>query len=95
MRKSLIASPFKALSPAEIAFNRLNGMFSIYKPPDMDLLQIYNKLKKIFYKGINELPNREVEDIIKIDEKKNLVYLDKNLADTVQGKFIYKLQYLI
>lgn len=76
----------KQLSTAESTFNKFKGLFAIYKPPDIDLLEIYHRLKYVMYQGINQLPNRQVEDIVKIDQDNNLIYLDKNLADTVQGK---------
>ncbi len=82
--KKLLA-PLKTLSAAELAYQNFKGVFSIYKPPEVDLKGVYNKLKRALYQGINELPNRSVESIVKIDDEKDLVYIDTNLSDTVLG----------
>jgi hypothetical protein len=83
MKKLLV--PLKTLSAAESAYQNLKGVFSIYKPPDLDIQGVYSKLKRALYQGINELPNRSVESIVKIDDNKDLVYVDTNLADTELG----------
>ena len=87
MSKSL--TTLKTLSSAESVFNRFKGIFAIYKPPDYDLYDVYKQLKYTLLNGINQLQNKPVEDIVKIDEEKNLIYLDKNLADTFEGIRIY------
>jgi hypothetical protein len=83
MSKSLVS--LKKLSTAESIFQNFKGLFCIYKPPDIDLIHVYNQLKTTLIKGINDLPNRDVESIVKIDDEKNLVFVDKNLADTKQA----------
>jgi hypothetical protein len=72
-------------SIGEVTYSNLKGLFCIYKPPDMDLLEVQRKLKYMLVKGMNQLPCRPVESIVKIDENTKEAYLEKNLADTVQG----------
>ena len=84
----MAVSLIKKLSTAETAYKNLNGIFCIYKPPDMDLYEIIDKLKTTLSEGINTLPCRPVEKIVKIDECNDKPMLAINYADTVQGIFI-------
>lgn len=70
-------------------FRKLNGLFCLYKPPDASLLDILRKLKYSLVKGLNELPKRPTEQIVKVNEQKNILTLRKNLADTVEGNLFY------
>ncbi len=79
----------KKESPGEYVFKRLTGLLCLYKPPDMDLAEIENKLKYVFNRGINEMPCRPAEKIVKIDgstsdARKSALIVD-NLADTVEA----------
>lgn len=78
----------KELSQAEMVYRQLNGLICIYKPPDMNMISVYQKLKHALVNGLNELPCRPVENRLKIDEEKNIAYVDKDLADTVEGFYI-------
>jgi hypothetical protein len=72
------------LSKAELAYKCLRGVFCIYKPPELDLTSLVQTLKKTIVGGINKLPGKPVESVVKIDDTNN-IYLDKNLADTKEG----------
>ena len=86
MSKSSYLKTFTASrSPAEVAFQKLNGLLCIYKPPNTNLIEIIRKIKLGFVKGLNEIPTRPVQDIVKFDDSNNSVYLESNRADTVQG----------
>lgn len=87
----MAVSLIKKLSTAELAYKNLNGIFCIYKPPDMDLYDIIDQLKTNLTDGINKLPSRPVEKIVKIDEFNDKPTLAFNYADTVQGKFNKKI----
>ena len=73
------------LSKAELAYKCLRGVFCIYKPPELDLTSLVQTLKKTIVGGINKLPGKPVESVVKIDDDTNNIYLDKNLADTKEG----------
>lgn len=76
----------KIRSPAEQAFQKLNGLFCIYKPPEMDLVEVMRKAKLAIVQGINAVPSRPVQQIVRFDDPNNSVYLEANKADTVAGK---------
>jgi len=79
----------KVRSPAELAFQNLSGLFCVYKPPDVDLIEVMRKVKYGFVRGINALDTRPVQEIVKFDEANHSVYLQKNAADTIQGLKAY------
>ena len=86
MSKSSYLKHFnKVRSPAELAFQKLSGLLCLYKPPDVDLIEVMRKLKHGFVKGINELPSRPVQEIVKFNERTNSAYLELNTADTIQA----------
>lgn len=86
MSKSSYLKAFsKTHSPAEVAFQKLNGLLCVYKPPDVNLLEIIRKIKLGFVKGLNEAPARPVQEIVKFDDINRSVYLETNRADTVEG----------
>ena len=76
----------KRLSVGEQVYKSLsNGIFSIYKPPDLDLLEISKKIKFNLMKGINELPCRPIQKIVKFDNITNEPFIGRNYADGVEG----------
>ncbi len=75
----------KKMSPAEIAYEKLNGILCVYKPPELDSLEMIRKLKFAFLKGFNELPSRPVEHVVEFNKNLNSVDLVPNKADTIQG----------
>jgi len=79
------SSLVKKLSTGEQIYKSLNGLFCIYKPPDMDLLEIHKKLKFKLVNGINELPCRPIKKIVKFDEITNEPYVERDYADSVEG----------
>ena len=79
------SSLIKKLSPGEKVYKNLNGIFSLYKQPDMDLVDLYDKIKYKLVKGVNELPCRPIQNIVKIDQKTNEPYVGINFADSVEG----------
>ena len=80
------SSLVKKLSTGERIYKSLSkSVFSIYKPPDMDLLEIHKKLKFKLVNGINELPCRPIKKIVKFDEITNEPYVEKDYADSVEG----------
>lgn len=82
------SSLVKRLSTGEKVYKSLSsGIFSIYKPPDMDLLEISKKIKYKLVNGINELPCRPIEKIVKFDKINNEPYIGINLSDSVEGLF--------
>jgi hypothetical protein len=82
------SSLVKRLSTGEKVYKNLSsGIFSIYKPPDMDLIEISKKIKYKLVNGINELPCRPIEKIVKLDKMNNEPYIGINLADSVEGFF--------
>lgn len=95
MSKSSYLKAFsKTHSPAEVAFQKLNGLLSVYKPPNVNLLEIIRKIKLGFVKGLNEVPARPVQEIVKFDDINRSVYLESNRADTVEGLLeFYILEY--
>lgn len=87
-RRSLrVLNPFNKLTPGEAVYKKLNGLICIYKPPDYDLEEIVNKLKYTFVHGINQLPCRPVEKIVKIndDSPQHEPMIVNNLADSVEA----------
>ena len=82
-------------SLAELAFQKINGLLCLYKPPDIDLIEIMRKIKLGFVKGINEIPSRPVQEIVKFDDINNTVYLQHNQADTVEGVFSNYIKILV
>ncbi len=83
---SLIKFPNKILTPGEFSFKNLNGLFCLYKPPDMNLEEITKKLKHYLVHGINKIPCRPVDKIVKIDEKNDDLVVDIDYSDRVEGK---------
>jgi hypothetical protein len=79
------SSLVKKLSTGERIFKSLNGVFCIYKPPDMDLLEIHKKIKFKLVNGINELPCRPIKKIVKFDEITSEPYVENDYADSVEG----------
>lgn len=89
MSKSSYLKHFnKVRSPAELSFQKLSGLLCLYKPPDVDLIEIMRKLKYSFVKGINDLASRPTQQIVKFNDSTNSVYLETNSADTIQGFII-------
>ncbi len=87
-RSLRVLNSFKKLTPGESVYKKLNGLICIYKPPDYDLVEIVNKLKYACVHGINLLPCRPIEKIVKIDESsenKNEPIIVDNLADSVEA----------
>lgn len=82
---------FVKRSPSEYKYSKLKGLFCIYKPPDMDLLDVYKKLKFHLVDGLNNEPCRPVEDIVKIDDETNQIFVAKNPADSVEGFYFYSI----
>ena len=78
-------SVIKRVSVGEQIFRNLNGVFCVYKPPDMDLIEVLRKVKTTLLKGINDLPCRPIEKIVKIDEQTNKLYIGRNMSDSVEG----------
>ncbi len=76
----------KKRSAAELIYKQLNGIFSIYKPPDTTTTELIRKLKYAFLKGLNGMACRPVEKFVRYDAEKKDYYLEDNKADTVQGK---------
>lgn len=72
-------------SPGELAFRRLNGLFCIYKPPDLDLMNVFDKLRQQLVSGINQLPCRPIENIVGVNDESDEICIRKNLADSVEG----------
>ncbi len=90
MSKSSYLKNFtKVRSPAELAFQNLSGLFCIYKPADVDLIEVMRKVKYGLVRGINALDTRPVQEIVQFDEANHSVYLQKNAADTIQGSIMY------
>ena len=87
MGKTKLLVNVPSRSSAELIYSKLHGLISIYKPPDIHILEIMQKLKQSFVRGINSLPCRPVEQIVKVDDQSGLVYIDENKADTIQGSF--------
>lgn len=85
MSKTAVVT-YKAITASESAYKSLCGLFCVYKPPEMDLATINKTLKGALVRDLNKLTQKPVESIVKIDEEKNLVYLDKDFADTKEGK---------
>jgi hypothetical protein len=88
-RRSLrVINPLKKLTPGESVFKNLKGLICLYKPPDYDVIEIINKLKYSFVHGINLLPCRPVEKMVKIDETSGKMLepvIADNLADSVEA----------
>ena len=72
-------------TPGELTFRRLNGLFCFYKPPDMDLYDVFGRLRQYLVSGINELPCRPIENIVKVDDESDQICIRKNFADSVEG----------
>ncbi len=70
---------------AERLFGNLKGIFAIYKPRDVRVEKIVEKLQHSFKIGLNTRPCRPIESIVKIDEEKNWVDKVINLADSPLG----------
>jgi hypothetical protein len=83
---SLVKFPNKILTPGEFSYKKLNGLFCLYKPPDMNLEEITKKLKHYLVHGINKIPCRPVDKIVKIDEKNDDSIVDIDYSDRVEGK---------
>ena len=82
----VVMNSARSLTEGEQLYNRLSGLFCIYKPPDMDLADEATPLiKHALVNGINLLPCRPVEHIVKIDEERNEPRVEPNLADAVEG----------
>ncbi len=76
----------RASNEGERVYNKLNGLFSIYKPPDMDLAtEGLRLLKHKLVYGINLLPCRPIEQMVKIDDESNEPRIEPNMADAVEG----------
>jgi len=70
---------------SERLFDKLQGLFCVYKPADMPIGELTDQLKHIFVKGLNDRPCRETESIVKIEETSNEIYIGQNYADTTQA----------
>ncbi len=75
---------FKTISNAELVYKKLRGLFCVYKPPEMDIPTIANKLRSVLSMELNMLPQKPTEQIVKVDDQDD-VYLDTNFADTKEG----------
>jgi len=82
---SLIKFANKVLTPGELSYKKLNGIFCLYKPPDMDLEEIRKKLKYYLVHGINKMPCRPVDKMVKIDEKNENAIVDVDFSDRIEG----------
>ena len=85
MSKSFLLKNIVNRSQAERAYEKLSGLFCVYKPPDMDLLELMRKIRFVCLKGLNELPCRPVEQLVKFDDSNNRVYLEASKSDTIEG----------
>ena len=86
MSKNAIVNAAKVINRAEAAFRNLHGIFCVYKPPDMDLATLNQTLKHNLVTSLNKLDEKPTTSIVKVDDTNNqIVYLDKNYADTKEG----------
>lgn len=65
-------------------YKNLSGFFCVYKPPDMNLAEIYNELKYCLAKGTNETWKGKQKQFVKVDG--NQITLTDDLSDRVESK---------